>query len=112
MKVKMCSCMPVQVKKGSSVFGAEHLFTSPTYSHNHITLGCLYLLYLTIQPSEQGEKSKSCIKDDFYLALAGVAQWIGCQLVNQRVTSSILNQGAYLDVGQVLSRGCMRSNPT
>lgn len=61
-EVKMCSfSMPKQGKKGSIVFGAEHLFTSHTYSYNHVISGCLYL---TIQPFEQRRKSNSCIKDE------------------------------------------------
>ena len=33
------------------------------------------------------------------IALAGVAQWIECQPMNQRVTSLILSQGSCLGFG-------------
>lgn len=71
----MCSSyMPKQGKKGRIVFGAEHLFTSHTFSYNHVISGCFYL---TIQPFEQRRKSNSCIKDepitvlsDFFLTVS------------------------------------------
>ena len=43
-EVKMCCYSPKQGNKDSIVFGAEHLLVSHTYSHNHVILGCLYLI--------------------------------------------------------------------
>ena len=43
-------------------------------------------------------------------ALAGVAQWIECQPVNQKVTGLIPGQGTCLVVGPVPRRGCLRGN--
>ena len=45
-------------------------------------------------------------------ALAGVAQWIECQPVNQRVASSIPSQVTSLIAGQIPSGGCSRDNHT
>ena len=44
-------------------------------------------------------------------ALTGVAQWVGCQPANWKVTSSIPDQGRHIWVaGQVLSWGHVRGN--
>ena len=59
-EVKMCCYSPKQGNKDSIVFGAEHLLVSHTYSHNHVILGCLYLIW----QSEQRKKSKSHVKDE------------------------------------------------
>ena len=45
-------------------------------------------------------------------ALAGVAQWVEHQPVNQKVAGSIPSQGTCLGVARVLSKGCMRGNHT
>ena len=46
------------------------------------------------------------------VALAGVAQWIECQPVNQRVAGLIPSQGTCLRVGQVPSGGRKRGSHT
>ena len=53
-------------------------------------------------------------KNSGHKALAGVAQWIECQPMNQRVASSIPSQSTFLGCGpgQAPSRGCMRGNHT
>lgn len=80
----MCSSyMPKQGKKGRIVSGTEHLFTSHTFSYNHVISGCRYL---TIQPFEQRRKSNSCIKDEpitvlsdfFFNNLLAQIPWISC----------------------------------
>ena len=43
--------------------------------------------------------------NNFYIALAGVAQWIECQPANQRVTGSIPSQGSCLGCRPGPSRG-------
>ena len=55
-----------------------------------------------------------CNYQKINIALAGVAQWIEHQPVNQRVTSSIHSQGTCLGCrpGQVPSRGQARGNHT
>ena len=52
---------------------------------------------------------ESKLKD---IALAGVAEWIECQPMNQSVTSLIPSQGTAWVVDQVPSRGCVRGNYT
>ena len=42
---------------------------------------------------------KTLAKENMSLALAGVTQWIECQPVNQRVTSSIPSQDTCLGCG-------------
>ena len=44
-------------------------------------------------------------------ALAGVAQWIECQPVNQRVASSIPSQGAGLGCGPGPQLGARKRQP-
>ena len=61
----------------------------------------------SLQNSLSGKGNKSV-----NLALAGVAQWIECWPVNQRVASLIPSQGTCLDCGQLPSRGHARSNHT
>ena len=46
------------------------------------------------------------------LALAGVAHWIECEYVNQRVAGSIPSRAHAWVVGQVPSMGCVRGNYT
>ena len=46
------------------------------------------------------------------LALAGVAQWIECQLVNQRVVDCIPSQGTCLGCRPCPSKGRARGNHT
>ena len=48
----------------------------------------------------------------FSWAMAGVAQWIECWRVNQKVSSSIPVRAYAWAVGQVPSRGCPRGNHT
>ena len=48
---------------------------------------------------------------NLYSALAGVAQWVECQPVNQRVTSSIPSQGARLGCGPGPQLGACERQP-
>ena len=55
---------------------------------------------------------QTVIEKQIFLALAGVAQWIEREPVNERVAGSIPSQGTCLVVGQVPSWGCVRGNHT
>ena len=55
---------------------------------------------------------KYAFKNNTPLALAGVAQWIKDQTVNQRVSGSIPSQTHARVVGQVPGRGHARGNHT
>ena len=65
---------------------------TPFPSGNHHTLFCeLLLLFVLFCFFEQ-----PTFENISWLTLAGMAQWIECRPVNQRVTSSIPNQGTCL----------------
>ena len=55
---------------------------------------------------------KNILHKDVHTALAGVAQWIECRPVNQRVTGSIPSQGTCLGCRHIPSRGRAKGNHT
>ena len=45
------------------------------------------------------------------MALAGVAQWIECQPINQRIPGSILSQGTFLGCESGPQKGVHKKQP-
>ena len=61
--------------------------------------GCKWEAQLGKNQKCSGEEKLSSYSKKCILALAGVAQWIECWPVSQRVTSSIPSQGTCLGCG-------------
>ena len=69
-----------------------------------IFLGCLSISVVT-------SFSKRFFKKKIYFAVAGVAQWIECWPVNQRVSDSIPSQGTCLGCRPGPQKGARRKQP-